>query len=115
MYCKYPNKADYELVKKVEADDDEYHYYDEYTDDEGYVEFEEFYGFYMPVTQRGVYEFKVRAHYYDDWDDEEVYSSWTYGDGAYLNFRKPILKTKTLSSTEIQLTWSATAVSYTHL
>lgn len=108
VYCKYPNKADYELVKKVEADDDEYHYYDEYTDDEGYVEFEEFYGFYMPVTQRGVYEFKVRAHYYDDWDDEEVYSSWTYGDGAYLNFRKPILKTKTLSSTEIQLTWSAT-------
>lgn len=32
VYCKYPNKADYELVKKVEADDDEYHYYDEYTE-----------------------------------------------------------------------------------
>lgn len=105
VYCKYPDSSDYQLVKKIDADDDEYRYYDEYIDDEGYEEFVDLYGFYMPVTQRGVYEFKIRAHYYDHWDSKEVYSPWTFGDGAYLNFTKTLLQTKALSATEIELTW----------
>ena len=108
---KYPESDEFVFLKKIASDDEEYQYWvpveveDEYGDDEdGWAEMDA-YGFDFPVTKRGYYEFRVRACYRDDWEEGEFYTEWVTGGGLYLNMKKPVVKTKTLSSTEVLLSW----------
>lgn len=109
---KYPESDEFVFLKKIAGDDEEYQYWvpveiedeDDYDDEDSWAEMEA-YGFDFPVTKRGYYEFRVRACYWDDWEDEEFHTEWVTGGGLYLNMKKPVVKTKTLSSTEVLLSW----------